>query len=186
MFLIVSFLSQLAGNLIFTQALGTSTVFISAKNRKNFIGTAFIICIFTTLGSMGAYFADRLLTGYFENLRLFAYVIIIGTIYLASLLILWLIKKEWYLKLRKYIHISAFNCAVMGTLYMIHENPENVRFYDYVMYGLQSGAGFITASVFVMTAYKRLNCTKVPESFRGIPAMLVYIGIISMAVWTLK
>jgi len=186
MFLIVSFFSQLAGNLIFTQALGTSTVFISSKNRRNFMGTAFIICIFTTLGSAGAFFADSIFTGYAENFRLFAYVIIIGIIYLAVLLILWLLRKKWYMNLRQYIHISAFNCAVMGTLYMIHENPENVSFYDYVSYGLQSGAGFIIASVFVTTAYRRLNSVKVPASFRGMPAMLVYLGIISMAVWTLK
>ncbi|MDD7185413.1 MAG: Rnf-Nqr domain containing protein [Ruminococcus sp.] len=186
MFLIVSFLSQLAGNLIFTQALGTSTVFISAKNKRSFMGVAFIICIFTTFGSMGAYFADRLLNGYFENFRLFAYVLITGIIYLSSLFILWCISKRLYGRLKKYIHISSFNCAVMGTLYMISENPENTNISDYLLYGLQSGLGFIIASVFVATAYKRLNCAKVPSSFRGMPAMLVYLGIISMAVWTLK
>lgn len=186
MFLIVSFLSQLAGNLIFTQALGTSTVFISAKNKRSFMGVAFIICIFTTFGSMGAYFADKLLSGYFENFRLFAYVLITGFIYLASLFILWSISKKLYSRLKKYIHISAFNCAVMGTLYMICENSENTGISDYIAYGLKSGLGFIIASVFVTSAYKRLNCAKVPASFRGIPAMLVYLGIISMAVWTLK
>lgn len=186
MFLIVSFLSQLAGNLIFTQALGTSTVFISAKNKRSFMGTAFIICIFTTFGSAGAYFADRFLNGYFENFRLFAYVLITGIIYLSSLFILFKLSRRLYLKLRKYIHISAFNCAVMGTLYLIHQNPENAGISDYISCGIQSGIGFIIASVFVSSAYKRLNCAKVPASFRGVPAMLVYLGIISMAVWTLK
>ncbi len=186
MFLITAFLSQLAGNLIFTQALGTSTVFISAKNRRNFLGTAFIVCIFMVLGSAGAYFADKFFKGYFENFRLFVYVLIIGFIYLAVLLILWFISRKLYLKLKKYIHISAFNCAVMGTLYLIHENPENTSLYDYFLYGLESGLGFITASVFVSSAYKRLNSSKVPASFRGMPSMLVYLGIISMAVWTLK
>lgn len=186
MFLIVYFLSQLAGNLILTQALGTSTVFISAKNKRSFVGVAFIICIFTTLGSAGAYFADKLLNGYLENFRLFAYVLITGIIYLSSLFILWSISKKLYSRLKKYIHISAFNCAVMGTLYMIHQNPENTSFSDYLLFGFQSGLGFIIASVFVASAYKRLNCSKVPASFRGVPAMLVYLGIISMAVWTLK
>lgn len=186
MFLITVFLSQLAGNLIFTQALGTSTVFISAKNRRNFTATAFIICIFTTIGSAGAYFAERFFGGYFENFRLFVYVLITGFIYLGVLLILWLASKKLYGRLKKYIHISAFNYAVIGTLYLIHENPENTSLSDYFFFGLQSGVGFIIASVFVSSAYKRLNSSKVPASFRGMPAMLVYLGIISMAVWTLK
>ncbi len=190
MFLIISFLSQLAGNLIFTQALGTITVFISAKNRKNFIGIAFIISIFTTIGSVGAYFTENLFknlfSGYFSNFRLFIYVIIIGIIYTASLMVIHLISINLFERLKRYIHIASFNCAVMGSLYMIHENTKVSSLSDYVIYGLQSGFGFIMASLFVMSAYSRLNSSKVPSSFRGIPAMLVYIGIISMAVWTLK
>lgn len=190
MFLIVSFLSQLAGNLIFTQALGTSTVFISSKNRKNFIGVAFIISIFTTAGSVGAYLAESLFRdafiGYFGNFRLFIYVVIIGIIYTISLLVIHFISINLFERLKRYIHIASFNCAVMGSLYMIHENTGVSSLSDYVIYGFQSGFGFIMASLFVMSAYSRLNSSKVPSSFRGMPAMLVYIGIISMAVWTLK
>lgn len=186
MFLIINFLSQLTGNMIFNQALGTSTIFISAKNRKNFIAVAFVISIFTTLGSAGAYFVEGLFTGYFENFRLFVYVFIIGAIYITVLALLFFIRKQWFEKFRKYIHIASFNCAVMGTLYMIDEKSEILSLSDYLLYGIQSGLGFIIASFFMMSAYKRLNSVKVPSSFRGMPAMLVYIGIISMAIWTLK
>ena len=40
-------------------------------------------------------------------------------------------------------------------------------------------------ALFLMAAYKNLNSSKVPASFRGLPAMLVYIGMISMAVYSL-
>lgn len=186
MFLIVNLISQLMSNLIFNQALGTSTIFISARNKTNFIGVAFAISIFTTLGSMGAYLAELVFGGNLGDFRLFAYVIIIGIMYILSLSVLHFTNIKWFEKFGKYIHIAGFNCAVMGTLYMVSEKSETFSFSAYTLYGLQSGLGFVLASFILMSAYKRLNSSKVPSSFRGMPAMLVYIGIISMAIWSLK
>ena len=53
-------------------------------------------------------------------------------------------------------------------------------------FGLEAGVGFIIASLFLAAAFRKLNSEKVPASFRGYPAMLIYLGIISMAVYALK
>ena len=58
--------------------------------------------------------------------------------------------------------------------------------WGYVSAGLEAGAGFIIAALMLTAAYRKLNSSKVPASFRGFPAMLVYLGIISMAVYSLK
>ena len=50
MFLINDLIALLAANLILTQALGTSTLFIAAGNKKNLIWTACTITVFTTAG----------------------------------------------------------------------------------------------------------------------------------------
>ena len=190
MFLINDFIALLAANLILTQALGTSTLFIAANSRKNLLRTAFVITVFTVLGSMGAYFADSLLPEKYSDLRLLIYTSLIGILYVIFLSALFLISREKFEKSRKYIHISAFNCAVMGTLFTISQRAADdssfMNLKSYAAAGLEAGFGFILASLILTAAYRKLNSSKVPASFRGFPAMLVYLGIISMAVYTLK
>ena len=191
MFIINDIIALLAANLILTQALGTSTMFIAASGRKNLIRTACVITLFTTVASAFTYFVDTLMP---SSVRVYAtlicYTLIIGVLYAFFLTVLYFFGKEKFNAYKKYIHISAFNCAVMGTLFTISEKAaadDSLRnTVTYFLKGLEAGAGFIVASLFLAAAFKKLNSEKVPASFRGSPAMLIYLGIISMAVYALK
>lgn len=180
----------LTSNIILTQALGTSTLFIAAENRKKLLGTAFAITVFTSSGSALAYFINNFVSGNLEYFTLFFYTLAIGLIYIAVLTLLYFTGKEKFRDIRKYVHVSAFNCAVMGTLFTVTETagiyPERNNIADFVISGLQAGAGFILTAFILTAAYRRLTSSEVPASFRGFPAMLVYLGIISMAVYALK
>ncbi|MDE5854613.1 MAG: hypothetical protein K2H19_06075 [Ruminococcus sp.] len=180
----------LTSNLILTQALGTSTLFIAAENRKKLFGTALAITFFTTSGSVLAYFINNLMPESLENLTLLFYTLAIGLIYVIVLTLLYFTGREKFRDIRKYVHVSAFNCAVMGTLFTVTETaeiyPERNNINDFMLSGLQAGAGFILAVFILTVAYKHLTSSDVPASFRGFPAMLVYLGIISMAVYALK
>jgi electron transport complex protein RnfA len=50
------------------------------------------------------------------------------------------------------------------------------------LFGLQTGLGFLLASLMLLAVRHRLYSQKVPAAFRGYPAVLLYIGLISMAV----
>lgn len=190
MFLINEIIALLAVNLILTQALGISTLFIAADSRKNLIGTAAVITIFTTLGSMAAYFINRLLPEKYSDFTLLFYTLAVGILYILLLIAAYFLFGKSFEKYRKYIHISAFNCAVMGTLFTISEkdalSADVFSLSDYALYGVEAGVGFIIAALILTAAYRKLNSSKVPASFRGFPAMLIYLGIISMAVYSLK
>ena len=86
MFLVNELIALLAVNLILTQALGTSTLFIAANSRKNLIGTACVITIFTTLGSFAAYFTDKNLLEKYSDYTLFIYALTVGIIYVILLI----------------------------------------------------------------------------------------------------
>lgn len=190
MYLVNDFIALLAANLVLMQALGTSTLFIAAESRKNLVATACVITIFTTAGSAAAYFTDSLLPREYDYLTLFFYTLAVGILYVILLSALCFISREKFDKFRKYIHISAFNCAVMGTLFTINSKVASkspaITLSGYIKEGLYAGMGFIIAAFILTAAYRKLNSSKVPASFRGFPAMLVYLGIISMAVYTLK
>ena len=191
MFLINDLITLLLANLVFSQALGTSTLFVAASGRKNLIRTACTITLFTTAASAFTYFVDTLMPQQArEYATLICYTVIIGVLYALFLLALSTFGKEKFQAYKKYVHLSAFNCAVMGTLFTISEkSSENLSVRDTIHYflrGLEAGAGFVVAALFLAMAYKKLNSEKVPASFRGFPAMLIYLGIISMAVYALK
>lgn len=190
MFLVTDLLILLGANLILAQALGISTIFVAAGNRKNLICTAIAITVFTTLGSAGACAVDSLLPNSAGDLRLLLYVIVIGAIYVCILTVTYMMNRKLFESIRKYIHISAFNCAVMGTLLTIsskaYDTVGGIGFHGYILAGLEAGFGFILTALMLLAAYRKLNSLKVPASFRGFPAMLVYLGIISMAVFALR
>lgn len=190
MFLINELIALLAANLILSQALGTSTIFIAADSRKNLLATAGVITVFTTIGSAMAYLIDSILPTGASDLRLLFYTAVIGVLYLAFLTVSYLIGRSRFAGFRKYIHVSAFNCAVMGTLFTVSGKAAvdgaDFSISDYVGAGFEAGIGFVIAAVILTAAYRKLNSAKVPAAFRGFPAMLVYLGIISMAVYSLK
>lgn len=188
MFLIKEFIALLCANLIFTQALGTSTMIVAAKNKVNLAKIGLTITFFVTSASMIAYFIDRLIPAKSDYLLLICYVAVIAIIYVAALIILNVANKNFFEKCKLYIHLSAYNCAVAGSIFTVHNKALETGNFDlsyYALFGLQSGFGFVVAALFLMAAYKNLNSSKVPASFRGLPAMLVYIGMISMAVYSL-
>ena len=78
----------------------------------------------------------------------------------------------------------------MGTLFTITDRadayPSLNTFVNFVLSGAEAGTGFILAAFILTAAYRKLNSAKVPASFRGFPAMLVYLGLISMAVYALR
>ncbi len=190
MFLINDLIALLAVNLILSRALGTSTIFIAAGSKKSLMATAFVITFFTSLGAMGAYFIDLALPSALSDLRLLLYILVISVLYVLLLTAVYYLYRNRFEDLRKYVHVSAFNCAVVGTLFTINESSAadgiKYSFGRYAAAGLEAGAGFIIAALILTAAYRKLNSSKVPASFRGFPAMLVYLGIISMAVYSLR
>jgi electron transport complex protein RnfA len=190
MFMVIEFVVLLSSNLILMQALGTSTLFIAAGNKKNLLWTAITITIFTAIGSGAAYFIKNLLPAGAADLTLLFYVLIIGIIYVLLLAALYFAGGELFKKARKYVHLSAYNCAVMGTVITVagraETMPEYNHFMSFVSAGAEAGSGFILAAFILTAAYRKLNSSKVPAAFRGFPAMLIYLGLISMAVYALR
>ena len=188
MFLISELIALLCANLVFTQALGTSTILIAVRNKTNLAGIAAAITVFSTLGSIAAFFFDKLIPSDKEYWLLICYCLVIAVIYVASLFVLSLMGEKIFEKCKLYVHLSAYNCAVAGSIFTVHENAVKFgySFGDYALFGFEAGIGFVLAALIIMAAYKKLSSSNVPASFRGFPAMLVYIGIISMAIYSLK
>ena len=81
------------------------------------------------------------------------------------------------------MHISAFNCAVFGILYLSVQQCTTPA--DFAVFGLFSGLGFMAAAFMTAIVYDKLYSEDVPMFFRGYPALLIYNGILAMACYGL-
>ncbi len=180
---IAAFTSVIVENTIFSRALGTSTLIMVARNKKNLFGFGLSVTFITSIVSILTYFAAKALK-MDENSYIYTplvYILILGAVYIITLLCLWKFAVALFVKIKKYIHISAFNCAVLGSMFIITEYCET--FTDHLIHGIGVGLGFVLAVYITAAVYDRIYSEKVPYSFRGYPLLMIYLGILGMAFW---
>lgn len=172
-------------NVIFTQAIGTSTLIECARNPKHLLSFGIFITEFSVCSSYLAYFAEARLPEDRASLFLPAvYIICLGIVYVLTLILMRIISKKHFISLKKYVHRSAFNCAVLGCLFINGQSGAGVG--ERLIYAAELGVGFVLATYLLAINYKKLSSDDVPASFRGFPASLLYIGIIAMIIYGLK
>lgn len=184
--MMTAFVAVFVENTIFSRALGTSTLVIVARNRKNLLGFGLCVTYITAAISVLTYFVDKL---WINNSSSYVYmpliyITILGIVYISTLLCMWKFAPRLFARMRKYVHVSAFNCAVLGSMFLISKYCETLS--DYFIHGLGIGLGFVFAVYMTAIVYDKIYSEKTPYAFRGYPLMLIYIGILSMAFWGLS
>lgn len=184
--LLTTFSAVFVENIIFSRALGTSTLIMVAKNRKNLFGFGLSITYITSVISVLTYLVNKFF-GLSEKSFIYMpliYICILGIVYIVTLLCLWKFAPLLFSKMKKYVHISVFNCAVLGSMMIISKYCESIS--EYFIYGFGMGLGFYFAMYMTVIVYDRIYSEKTPYSFRGYPLMLIYLGILGMAFWGLS
>lgn len=172
-------------NVIYTSAIGTSTLIECAKSPKTLLSFGGFITEFSVLSSFLAYFAEKKITSEVSKLFLpSVYVLCLGLVYIMTLLFIWFFAKKWFKKLKKYVHLSAFNCAVLGCLFINGQSAAPLP--ERLLFAAEIGVGFILATYILSINYKKLASEDVPASFRGFPACVLYIGVIAMIIYGQK
>ena len=180
-FLAAALLGIFIENAVFERALGISIVLYAARKTENMRGIFVSVLYVTTLSSMFTCLTDRYFSHwqYYNILIPFIYLFIISAVYLLTLVALWRFFPNVFKKVKKYVHLAVFNCAVLGALFI--QSQIGGTFASYVGYGVGTGVGFLLASYLLGAASERLNSKTVPAAFRGLPITLIYIGVISLA-----
>ncbi|MCI7349997.1 MAG: hypothetical protein MSH60_04500 [Ruminococcus sp.] len=181
----IAFISMIAENAVFTRSIGMSTALMVAKKRSRLLGFGICITYMTTITGIIAYFLFSYLPKEeYEPLYMpIVFIAVLSLIYVITLLMLWKFKYDTFDGLKKYVHISAFNCAVFGILFLSVDKCTSPA--DFAVFGLFSGLGFMTAAYMTSIVYDKLYSDEMPAYFRGFPALLIYNGILAMACYGL-
>lgn len=174
-------------NVVFSRALGLSRT-VLLTNRANtlvvFNISILYMCVASSLLGFGA---NYLLVRFVELPPAFVREgILLAMVVLSYGLFHLLLSKKLPQYLALYqgiISFAAFNCAVYGSL-MITINS-GMGLAATLVRGLGTGCGLIAATWLIYFGHKRIELCDLPRTFRGLPITLLYIGIISLALYGL-
>ncbi len=184
-FITTAMAAMFVENAIFSRALGTSVAFYASRNTGNMVGLGLGILYVTTVSSFITYWIDLLLyeQSWYWIVMPLIYAVIISIVYTGSLLLIWRFMPNLFKKIKKYVHLSVFNAAVLGALFL--NEVYHASLVGYLGFGIGLAVGFMIAVFFLHIANDRLNSPLVPAAFRGMPVMMVFIGILSLAFYAL-
>ena len=84
---------------------------------------------------------------------------------------------------REQLSLATCSTGVLGTL-LICAN-QNYTMLQCIAFGLGSALGYIFIVFIVREGRRRLNNKAVPAIFKGLPSSLIYVGILSLAIYAL-
>ncbi len=172
-------------NMIFSRALGTSTALVIIRKKNNLLLFGSILTAITVLSGIVTFFLEPVVLKIpnAQYYRPLIYVAVISVVYLLALIVCGYFSERIKVKVLPMIHISAFNCVVLGTLLLAV--GEEMTFGASIGFGLGAGVGFTLATFFISIAYDYLYSAAIPKAFRGFPVLLIYIGLLSLAFYGL-
>lgn len=184
-FINILFVSIFVENALFMRALGTRRMLVLIKKPdKLFYFSIFIIL--ATIIHTSLIWISNLIFQQYNLYYLFIPVIFIFCMSIAYGLIYILLKIFFKSFLKKNLNLvisSIFNTLIFGTLLLNFSH--NYKFIESLFFSIGSQIGFMIATLLVIEGNRRLQITKVPKSFKGLPITLVYIGILSLAFYGL-
>ncbi len=173
-------------NVIFTTAFGTSTLIEFSKKPGQIILLGVFIIDFATLASVISYLCESfmIINSTLARFMPLVYILSLGLVYILTLIVIRLVSRTAFQKVKRFIHLSAFNCATLSALFMNTLNSGGLL--ERVGYAIAVGLGFMIAAYVLYANYQKLTSEKVPLSFKGFPIYALYIGIVAMIVYAVN
>lgn len=170
-----------AQNIVLTGGIGASRLLRAARKHDEFPVYCLLVFIFALLGQIVCYPFRLLLSAQWAAtyLRPLVYAIAVALVYLLARFVIERFMPDFYEKYSSAITQSALNGVVFGV--PLISGKLALTFLSSVGFALGAGIGFAVCVFLVGAGLKRIDNPDVPTSFRGIPAALLYLGILSLA-----
>ncbi len=174
--------AALIQNMVLSTGFGASVMLRMSRKRRNILPFSALLCFFSVMTTILCYPLDMLIgtsvtAKYFRPLMIVA---VTALLYLAAVLLL---KKKFtalYARVSRMLPMAAFNNLVIG-IALIVNHQFALSFPGAVGLSLGACGGYLLLSWLVAEGMERLDNPDVPKAFRGLPAILIYLGIIALA-----
>ena len=184
-FFIFAATAALLQNVVLSSGIGASTVLFSAKGAKHIFAFGSMVTFMALAASMSAFGINLFIANWSYRIfvRPILFILCIVILYYIVYFTAFRFMKSAGEYVCAYLPYAAFNCVVLGIIYIALNGKYSLI--ETAGFALGSGAGFIIASLLIAEGRRRLETVAIPKAFRGLPVTLLYIGLLSLALYGL-
>ena len=169
-------------NLVLSTGFGTSVMLRMSRKRQNILPFSILLCLFTVGTVLVCYPLDMLIgTGvvakWFRPLMIMA---VTAVLYIAAVLLLKAKFPALYARVSRMLPMAAFNNMVIGVALIVNHQFA-LSLPGAIGLGIGACGGYLLLSWLTAEGMERLDNPDVPKAFRGLPSVLIYLGILALA-----
>lgn len=168
-------------NFILTRFLGLCPFFGVSKKTKSALGMGLAVIFVMTLASIVTWIVYNLILVplHIQYLQIIVFILVIATLVQFVELFLKKANPILYKALGIYLPLITTNCAVLGVAFL--NVQESYSFIAALVFGVSAGVGFTLALLLMSGIRERLELSKVPKAFTGLPIAFIVAALMSMA-----
>ncbi|WP_444642657.1 Rnf-Nqr domain containing protein [Caproiciproducens sp. R1] len=179
--LLIALLAVSTENILFAGGIGFSRVLRAGRRPKMLGMYSAFVTVFTLISMAAAYFLSPLLAGsqMLIVLRPALLAFCSAAAYLIAAFVLKTFSAQFYRKYGQILAPAAMNTVVLSMPYVL--KSLKLALPDALGFALGTGAAFFLAALVFSHTPEICRNSDMPKAFSGLPAVLIYVGILSMA-----
>lgn len=179
--LIIAVGAALINNVVLSQFLGLCPFLGVSKKIKTALGMGgAVIGVITISSALCSLIYDYILVPLdLKYLNTIVFILVIATLVQFVEMLLKKVSPALYEALGVYLPLITTNCAVLGIALTNVQNGYNLI--ESVVAGFSTALGFTIAIVIMAGIRERIEYNDFPESFKGMPMVLITAGLMSIA-----
>lgn len=168
-------------NFILTKFLGLCPFFGVSKKTKPAMGMGMAVIFVVAMASVVTWSVYRfvLVPLHLEYLQIIVFILVIATLVQFVESFLKKYNPFLYKALGIYLPLITTNCIVLGIALL--NVQEGYNFIQALVFGIAGPVGFTLALLLMSGIRERLELSKVPKAFQGLPIAFIVASLMSMA-----
>lgn len=179
--LVILIASSLVNNVVLSQFLGLCPFLGVSKKTETATGMGVAVIFVITLASAvaGAIYQFILRPFHIEYLQTIVFILVIAALVQFVEMFLKKFIPGLYQSLGVYLPLITTNCAVLGVA--LTNVQKNYGIMTGVVNGFATAVGFTISIIILAGIREKLKYNDIPESFQGMPIVLVTAGLMAIA-----
>jgi electron transport complex protein RnfA len=179
--LIIAISAALVNNVVLSRFLGLCPFLGVSKQIKTAAGMgAAVIAVVTVSSAICSLIYDAVLVPLdLVYLNTIVFILVIAALVQFVEMVLKKNSPSLYEALGVYLPLITTNCCVLGTA--LTNVQDNYNFIEAVVNGIGTSVGFLIAIVIMAGIREKIEYNDIPESFKGMPIVLLTAGLMSIA-----
>ena len=173
--------SALVSNVVLSQFLGICSFLGVSKKTETAVGMGGAVIFVITLASLVAGLLYQFILQFlgFDYLNTIVFILVIAALVQIVEMFLKKFVPSLYNALGVYLPLITTNCAVLGVALNNVQDEYNIL--ESVVNGFATGVGYLIAIVLLAGIREKMEYNDIPESFKGIPIVLVTSTLMAIA-----